>query len=359
LEPEEVGHDDWVGDRQYRIHDLVRLFATEELERHVTTSKRKDARRRAEDGGLLRGLRTFAFLKAVEQAESSWKEALGSYEKVIKGQRKLGISDQRSEASILRSTAGLRLRLGLSAGESGRWRRATREVDAAVQTLKALASRDDAALAVAEEGVAHAQRGRHEEALDCWRQAMAGIDPAYETLAMMKQVTGFLGEYEKKEELWRSLGERAASLHDEQRWDEALEVLSQQEVLIREQMAVAERVGIISTGGPDSKPYALQVNYAFHALVFCEQGRDQDTDQALHAVAALGSELGDEQSAAVERSAKAGVADCYRKRALSAWEEDSLDEARASLAAALELYESADMTEATEVVRSALEGLSG
>jgi tetratricopeptide (TPR) repeat protein len=357
LEPEKVGDDDWVGDRQYRIHDLVRLFATEELERHVTSDKQKDARRRAEDGGRLRGLHTFAFIKTLEQAESSWEEAVRSYEKVIKGSAKLGISDRRSEASILRSTAGLRLRLGLSAGEAGRWRKATRQVDAALETLKALPSRDDAAVAVAEEGLAYARRGRHENALECWRQAIAGIDPAYESLAMVKQLTDFLGEYQKKEELWRALGERAASLHEEQRWDEALEVLSQQEVLIREQMAVAERMGIISEG-VDDKPYGLQVNYAFHALVFCEQGRGQDTQRALHAVASLASELGDEQSAAVERSAKAGVADCYRKRALSAWEEESLDEARVSLAAALELYESAGMSEATEVVRSALERLS-
>jgi tetratricopeptide (TPR) repeat protein len=357
VQPEKVGDDDWVGGRQYRIHDLVRLFATEELERHVTSKVRREARQRAEEGELLQAHRTFAFIKAVEQAEASWEEALRSYEEVIKRQRKLGIADRRSEATLLRATAGLRLRLGVSSAEAGKWRKATRDVDAAVKTLKALGSSDDAAVAVAEEGVAHARRGSHEEALDCWRQATSEIDPAFKTRGMVKQLTEFLREYEDKEELWRTLGERAASLLDKQQWDEALDVLRQQNALIREQMAVADRMGIISEG-VDDKPHFLQLNYALAASVLCELGRRDDAQRVLGAVAALGSELGDEQSTAIERGAKAGVAECYRKRAVSALNEGSLDEARMALASALELYESADMSEETEVVRSALESLA-
>jgi len=56
LEPD-TGEVEWDGARIYRIHDLVRLFVREQMEQRISSRRQEDARRRAQRGWSLYGLR--------------------------------------------------------------------------------------------------------------------------------------------------------------------------------------------------------------------------------------------------------------------------------------------------------------
>jgi tetratricopeptide (TPR) repeat protein len=357
IEPQAGRAEGWEGGRAYRIHDLIRLFATERLEQECSPEERADARRRVEEGWSLNGLANFAFLKSIEATESSWQEAVRNYNKLIKTQRKLGVSDSRSEDSIMKSVAGLHARIGLSYGEKGDWSKAIRKVKMSIKILRDSSAADAQTLALAEEGIAYATQGKAEKALNLWRTAIAAIDPAFEAHRNLKILQQFLVEFEEKEKLRRSMGEQAFAFFEQGQMDKAMELFKSQENLILELKAEGERVGIVTLGGTDDKDASLLANYSAQVFILGAQENLKEAADVFGRVQELASGLDDDGSYAVEKVAKTWLADSYRQTGASAWNEGRPDEARERLGLALLLYRELSDTETIEILESVLKEL--
>jgi tetratricopeptide (TPR) repeat protein len=343
----------WLGERAYKLHDLVRLDARERFERESTKKQRGEAKRATDKAGKLKGLNVFAFLKSIEQ-QGSWEEAAHSYRKLIKLQRELGISDTVSENQIHRSVAGIEARTGLSAAEKGDQRDAVRHFAAALDTLRELPGLGTEALDRASRGLEDARQGNLSGAIELWQEAVGELDPSFRTYLITRQLQEFLRDFEEREQHWRRMTDEIIRLTDENRSEEAVHMLVEQENLILQQIAVRDRMGVVSTGEDDTE-FLLQVNYGLQVVAFSKLGNMEQAERAMETVRTLAQNLGTDNSRNIVRFGLGALADQHRTLALAAYKNDDLDDSRKHLTTLLALYEELEKDAEVKIVQEFLE----
>lgn len=343
--------DEWLGAHQYRFHDLVRLFAVEELGEHVPTGEQIEARQRGKLGRELNEMWFGAYLKSVEGSEKSWLAAIKQYEDLMTRQRQLGVSDSRSEGAIVRSIAASHLRIGVAAAKDSKWPKATRRVERAVKLFGKDAPREfGESVGEVEHGLYHIRRGEMSEALACWEKALAALDPSFQAREDLELLRRF---YSVRETQWQELHVKAGSLAKQRRWTDALAVLDEAKLILIEQMAITED-GIFLQSDRKVHSRELLFNHGLRAIAFAALGVVSAAESELGGLAALALNIAEPGAFQMEASAKADCANELRRAGLNAWNRHRLDDAQSAMEAAIRIYLEIGMEEAGMEVQQAV-----
>ena len=359
IEPKGRATQGWVGATAYRIHDLIRLFATEEIRARITNADLSSARQRGDKGRTLNGLHTFAFIKAIEKNESSWKEALRSYEKMIRVQRRLRISDDRSEGEIWKDMVGIYVRLGIQSGENGQLPEAIQHLERATR-LSGRSGLPNQSILMSV--VAQLKAGNTQEALEKLRGEVLSLDPSFAMHRKLAFIQTFLARYEDREKLIRSIPNQVVKLAEDKEFDQAMELLEEHEQLIKDQESLQKAVGVVSprVDDEDGSKYRarnLVINYVLRTRILGYQGLFEQATEYLRRGLESASQLGDDFNQLMEKTGKTWLAESYARYGGEAWNKNNLVQAKQYVHSSLDLFRQLNDLDKVALLEDALRQL--